>query len=322
MTVDPAFAPLRLVRKDSEGDVQPAPVPITPIPRDAPAVSFSHPRFGSPAATWEYRDRDGRLLGYTVRFESSGEKQVLPRTWCQHPDGSESWWWKGFSAPRPLYGLDRLAASPFAAVLVVEGEKTADAGQRIFPDHVVVTWPGGSNTVEKADWSPLRGREVTVWGDADVAGRVAVDHVKRALVCAGAGSVRIVALPEYLIDGWDLADPIPKGLNPEDLVKAARIAPAPPALPNGYFFAKGGLVWRDEGDVEELLLAGPFDVLAETREGEGMSWGVLLGWDDHDGRLHKHALARAMLAGDGADARRVLLDGGLHVAPGRKARKS
>jgi hypothetical protein len=62
------------------------------------------------------------------------------------------------------------------------------------------------------------------------------------------------------------------------------------------------------------------DVLAETRDGEGMSWGVLLGWDDHDGRVHRHALARAMLAGDGADARRILLDGGLYVAPSRRAR--
>jgi hypothetical protein len=48
-----------------------------------------------------------------------------------------------------------------------------------------------------------------------------------------------------------------------------------------------------------------------------MSWGVLLGWDDHDGRVHRHALPRAMLAGDGTDARRILLDG---VSMRRRAR--
>ena len=33
-----------------------------------------------------------------------------------------------FPEPRPLYGLDRLAAKPAATVLLVEGEKCADAG--------------------------------------------------------------------------------------------------------------------------------------------------------------------------------------------------
>src|SRR4030081_643377 len=83
-----------------------------------------------------------------------------------------------------------------------------------------------------------------------------------------------------------------------------------------------GLVWRDDAeDSSDLFLAGVFDVLAETRDGEGTSWGVLLRWDDHDGREHKYPLARSMLAGDGADARRILLDAGLYVSPAHKARE-
>jgi uncharacterized protein (DUF927 family) len=261
------------------------------------------------------------LLGYIARFEGGGEKQILPRTWCRDEGGTESWRWKGFSAPKPLYGLDRLTAHPGAPVLLVEGEKTADAGQRIFPDHVVVTWPGGSNAVEKADWLPLQGRDVTLWRDADAAGRIANEHIKRALATVDVTCIRIVELPDDLPEGWDLADPIPDGMDPKELVRLAKHAPAPALLPMGYALTQRGLIWRQDGeDDDELLVAGPFDVLAETRDGEGMSWGVLLGWADHDGRIHKHALARAMLAGDGADARRILLDGGLYVAPGRKAR--
>jgi uncharacterized protein (DUF927 family) len=71
----------------------------------------------------------------------------------------------------------------------------------------------------------------------------------------------------------------------------------------------------------EMLLAGQFQVLAETRDGDGKSWGVLLEWRDHDGRQHRLPLPRATLAGDGADARRALLDGGLYVAPSRGARE-
>lgn len=321
MTADPAFAPLRIQSQPAPMMAQSAPVPITPVPADKPPVYFSHPHLGTPVGTWEYRDREGRLLGYTARFEVNGEKQILPRTWCRHEDGSESWSWKSFAVPRPLYGLDRLAARPDAPVLVVEGEKTADAGQQLFPDFVVVTWPGGSNAVEKVDWSPLRSREATLCRDADSAGSKAMHQVSRLLGNVGAARISTVELPSDLPQGWDLADPIPDGLDVEKLVRSAEPAATPPLLPPGYFFSARGLVWRDDGDDDpDLLLAGPFDVLAETRDGEGTSWGVLLGWNDHDGRVHQHAVARAMLAGDGTDARRILLDGGLHVAPGRKAR--
>ncbi|WP_448192724.1 DUF927 domain-containing protein [Azospirillum sp. sgz301742] len=62
-------------------------------------------------------------------------------------------------------------------------------------------------------------------------------------------------------------------------------------------------------------------MVAETRDTAGGSWGVLLKWKDHDGREHEWAMPRALLAGDGTDFRRILLDGGLFVAPGRKARE-
>ena len=94
-------------------------------------------------------------------------------------------------------------------------------------------------------------------------------------------------------------------------------------LPFGYAMTTRGLVWSDannDDDRPELLLAGAFEIVAETRDRDGTSWGVLLRWKDHDGREHHFAVPRAMLAGDGADARRVLLDGGLYVAPSRAAR--
>ena len=98
--------------------------------------------------------------------------------------------------------------------------------------------------------------------------------------------------------------------------------PSVELAPN-YFFARRGLFWTDpaQPDKPDLLLAGSFRVVAETRDGDGTSWGVLLQWEDHDERQHEIALPRATLAGDGADARKTLLDGGLYVAPGRKARE-
>nr|WP_246591083.1 DUF6371 domain-containing protein [Georgfuchsia toluolica] len=72
-----------------------------------------------------------------------------------------------FPEPRPLYGLDRLAAKPDATVLLVEGEKCADAAAEVLPEYAVLTWPGGCKAVKKVDWRPLAGRKVICWPDAD-----------------------------------------------------------------------------------------------------------------------------------------------------------
>ncbi|MDT9105863.1 hypothetical protein RSW49_23260, partial [Escherichia coli] len=87
------------------------PEPVMPVPAHASAPTFKHPRWGQPSTTWAYRDADGAVLMYVCRFDPEGErKQVVPYSWCKHPDGSERWTWRGITgaAARPLYGLDRL----------------------------------------------------------------------------------------------------------------------------------------------------------------------------------------------------------------------
>jgi hypothetical protein len=120
------------------------------------------------------------------------------------PGGAERWRWKAFQDRRPLYGLNRLAQRPDAPVVVVEGEKTADAAQEHFPEHVAITWPGGTNAVRKADWSILNGRQVVIWPDADEPGRKASRDVALMARAAGALDVAIVQIPETLPRGWDL----------------------------------------------------------------------------------------------------------------------
>ena len=46
--------------------------------------------------------------------------------------------------PRPLYGLERLAARPEVRVIITEGEKAADAAGALLPGWVAVTSPGGA----------------------------------------------------------------------------------------------------------------------------------------------------------------------------------
>ena len=93
-------------------------------------------------------------------------------------------------------------------------------------------------------------------------------------------------------------------------------------LPRGYAFSDSGLVWRDPGPLAEgedpkpdLFIAGHFDVAAMTRDGNGNSWGLLLKFKDADGRDHSFVLPNEMLAGEGAEARKVLQGQGLRISP-------
>jgi len=89
------------------------------------------------AARWAYRNEQGQILGYVCRFNlPDGGKEVLPQVYGK-ANGKACWQWKSFPIPRPLYALDRLAASATNdMVLVCEGEKTADAARHLLPDAV------------------------------------------------------------------------------------------------------------------------------------------------------------------------------------------
>ena len=145
---------------------------VMPVPKDAPALLKRHPTHGEPVHRWPYLDASGELLGYACRFvREDGGKTYQPLTlFRETASGALKWKWKGWAEPRPLYGLDRLAARPGALVLLCEGEKAADAASDLMPDYVAVTSPNGSKSAGKADWSVLRGRRVVIWPDADAPG--------------------------------------------------------------------------------------------------------------------------------------------------------
>lgn len=126
-----------------------------------------HRSMGKPSSIWIYRNEQGEGLYCICRFNlPNGKKEFRPLTW--RTDGKKSMWqWKGYSRPRPLYGLDKLPKMTKATVMVVEGEKTADAAQRLFPHVAVITWHGGANAVKEHDWKPIAGRRIILFPDYD-----------------------------------------------------------------------------------------------------------------------------------------------------------
>lgn len=214
------------VRKLSDA----APKIVLPVPADAPAPTFEHKKFGNPTAVYPYKDKNGRVLLYVARFDPEGiRKQILPRSWCEHPDGSPRWTWRGITgaSKRPLYGLDRLAAFPDAPVLVVEGEKAADAGQALLgPDWAVVAWLGGSETADRVNVKPLAGRRVVLWPDADnqpdrelheQPGMKAMLTIATAARATAADISLVGYTPGEFAGGWDIADAVADGWTAEQV---------------------------------------------------------------------------------------------------------
>lgn len=189
----------------------------TPIP-DPPTAGAEH--------IWRYSD-----TFLVTRFPG---KRIRPLWW----DGTD-WRWKAPPSPRPLYWARRAAA---AEVVITEGEKAADAAAQLFPDHAVCTWPSGCKAIDKADWQPLRGRACVLWPDADAVGREAMAKLAARLLALDC-TVRVVAVPPGLAEGWDLADALAEGWTPARAAKAVeRMAkaveapavaepPEPPAPP-------------------------------------------------------------------------------------------
>lgn len=187
----------------------PAGEPVIPVPDEWAACTCEHSRYGAPSVVWDYRDRLGRLIGRVARYDrKNGGKQVIP--WTRYADG---WHPKAFPRPRPLYGLEHLERAPDAPVVIVEGEKAADAARQILqggPTYVVLTWPGGAQSWRTADWSPVHGRkDVILWPDADQPGIEAQWAIGNALI-ERCRRVRMI-VPDGQPDKWDAADALAEG---------------------------------------------------------------------------------------------------------------
>ena len=106
---------------------------------------------------------------------------------------------------KPLYNLGKIRATK-GWVLVTEGEKACEAAAKLFPSFACTTWSGGCKGHGKTDFSPLKGRKIALWPDADEEGQAAMQAVADKLLRLGADKVRIVTPPEEAPKGWDIAD--------------------------------------------------------------------------------------------------------------------
>ncbi len=205
-----------------------------------------------PAAVWAYRDSSGVVIAYAQRFEyinakGLSEKLFRPMSWSSE---SNSWVYNksGLNGSNPIYGVELLSGNPSAKVLIVEGEKTADAARVLFPDMLVLTFFGGASSAVRCDWSCLQDREVLMWPDADqktdAKGNIFPEHEQssfKAMIAIAsavegvAKSCLIVRPPEGVRNKWDLADLSETQLTVDDLRQRMSIG----AHPYGHYLPAG-----------------------------------------------------------------------------------
>jgi putative DNA primase/helicase len=154
---------------------------------------------GDPTAVYRY----GAAFAI-ARHDGPAGKSFAQWTWR-----GGAWSPHGYPKPRPIYNLAALARHPDAPVMVVEGEKCAEAAAAVLRRYVVVSWAGGSGSVHKNDWTPLAGRDVIIWPDADEAG-LKCAAILGAILSNSAKHVRIIN-PSDHSGGWDIADAIAEG---------------------------------------------------------------------------------------------------------------
>lgn len=129
-------------------------------------------------AIYRYVTADGELVGEKGRWD--------------RPDGKKRFAWRrpGLThwpresgirvAEMPLWGVELLAADPDAPVVVVEGEKAAQACRA--QGLLAVCFGGGAGATDfGAAWEALRGRDVILWPDNDEQGRRYMARVMAAL---------------------------------------------------------------------------------------------------------------------------------------------
>ena len=177
----------------------------------------SHFDLGKADAAYRYRDADGNPVGVVLRWNATEQrgKEIRPVSWVQMASKeSPEWKWCGFAEPRPLYRGERIKQFPEMPIVIVEGEKAADALESVLKSHIAVTWCGGTGQVGKADFSHLQGRDVTIWPDNDEAGIKAAKQIKEILPDA-----KILTIPAAAPSKWDAADAIESGTDAAALEK-------------------------------------------------------------------------------------------------------
>lgn len=225
-------------REIARAPERPMPEVIVPVPAKAPDIVagqetppiYNHKRdktttYRNPSKVYSYATAAGEIVAYVIRLDFEDGKKATPTvTWSTRPDGTE-----GYSLLRPprpylLYNLDQIAADPDRDILIVEGEKCAEAVAEVNPHYIGSATMGGTQGPRHTDLTPLEGREVVLWPDQDDPGDQWAGLMLERLKEQGVKPkrIRIVRRDARKAKGWDIADAVAEGMDKGRFLSHAR----------------------------------------------------------------------------------------------------
>lgn len=165
---------------------------------------------GEASRVYRYHNSSGDVLYEVLRVEQGGKKRIFQRRPDAEAKGGYAWNLDGVE--RVLYRLPQVleAVKEGRTIHVAEGEKCADALQRVIPEGEQAT----TNPMGAGNWADhygemLSGATVVVYADADEAGRIHARLVRENLLEHGC-TVRVLEPPPGALRGGkpinDVAD--------------------------------------------------------------------------------------------------------------------
>ncbi len=269
-------------------------------------------RGGAVTTVYRVRDAAGHVIAEHVREDRpDGSKE------CRWRRPSGGWGLNGMPLEElPLYGSERLADWPEEyPVILVEGEKAADALNGAGHLFALGTVTGAAGTPGADALEALRGREVILWPDADDPGR---EHMARTAerLRGVAGTLRLYTWHEAPEKGADAADhpaildgsEKALGILLNDLLGAPEWEPPrpadspPPRSANGRGAGDGfgGFNLTDLGNAERFVARHGEDVRYCYPWGKWLVWTGARWERDDSGRAHR--LAKEAVRGIYAEA--------------------
>jgi len=181
-----------------------------------------------PSAVYTYRNSARAIIGHVLRIDAQDGKITPTIRYAKCPDGVTRWASWHFEKPRPLYRAEHFTRES-GPIVVTEGEKAVDAAAELL-GALVTTWPNGGKSVQYADWSLLKGRDLYLWPDADqegeyaMIGKPAIDGkppapgVAQLAAAAGAKIKAVFERDSSKPKGWDAADALRDGWSRSDTI--------------------------------------------------------------------------------------------------------
>ncbi len=313
---------------------------LPPEGAEDPARALKRMSIRIPDMSWTYRTAEAATAFQVLRWdESDGSKKIRPFSWVQSAEG-EGWAFRAWPEGRPLYNLDKIVANPEALIIVCEGEKAADAAEKLYAHAfsrgvVATTCSGGAGAFAKTDWWPLARRIVLDWPDADEPGEKYARDVAKCLDEIGCDVSIVDAMALAAKDptgptrqvpkGWDAADALSEWKDPKALRKAInrvtkRYHRGPAYISYGpYKMSEDGLTFEGKAPGgAPIRISAPFEVLGESRNPGSFEWGKMLRFHDGDGKVHQRIVSNALMQGEPAILCSLLASEGLTIHPDHK----